>query len=96
MKLQPALALVLMALFAHWVRGIPAHPQSRDECTCAFIRDAGVVPVTPERANGGWALSPDQKCRCRSYCPYACPAGFFSGQWNPQASYPTMVSSVLS
>ena len=63
---------------------------------CAFPYDAGLVPVTPGSQNAGWAMSPDQPCTPGSYCPYACPAGQVSVQWDPSAtsySYPeSMVS----
>lgn len=63
---------------------------------CAFPSDAGLVAVTPGSANAGWAMSPDQPCTPGSYCPYACPPGQVSMQWDPKAtsySYPqSMVS----
>lgn len=58
---------------------------------CAFPYDAGLVPVTPGSANAGWAMSPDQPCEPGNYCPYACPPGQVSMQWDPKAtsySYP--------
>lgn len=58
---------------------------------CAFPTGAGLIAVTPGSANGGWAMSPDQPCRPGSYCPYACPSGQVSVQWDPKAtsySYP--------
>lgn len=58
---------------------------------CAFPDGAGLVPVTPGAANAGWAMSPDQPCQPGSYCPYACPPGQVSQQWDPKAtsySYP--------
>lgn len=64
--------------------------------TCTFPTDAGLVAVTPGSANAGWAMSPDQTCTPGSYCPYACPPGQVSMQWDPKAtsySYPeSMVS----
>ena len=64
---------------------------------CAFPTDAGLVAVTPGSANAGWAMSPDQPCQPGSYCPYACPPGQVSVQWDPKAttySYPqSMVSA---
>jgi len=65
---------------------------------CAFPSDAGLVAVTPSSSNGGWAMSPDQPCTPGNYCPYACPPGQISMQWDPDAtsySYPmSMVSPV--
>lgn len=66
---------------------------------CEFPTDAGLVPVTPNDANGGWAMSPDQCCEPGNYCPYACPPGQVMAQWDPDAtaySYPqSMVCIVL-
>lgn len=66
---------------------------------CEFPTDAGLVPVTPNDANGGWAMSPDQCCEPGNYCPYACPPGQVMAQWDPDAtaySYPkSMVCVVL-
>lgn len=63
---------------------------------CQFPNDAGLVEVTPNEQNAGWAMSPDQPCTPGSYCPYACPPGQVSMQWDPSAteySYPkSMVS----
>ena len=55
--------------------------------TCQWPSDAGFVAVSPNDANGGWAMSPDQgehetglavhrlttylECKYDSYCPYA-------------------------
>ena len=65
---------------------------------CEFPTDAGLVPVTPNDINGGWAMSPDQCCEPGSYCPYACPPGQVMAQWDPDATsytYPqSMVRSV--
>ena len=65
---------------------------------CEFPSDAGLVAV-PGQSNGGWAMSPDQCCEPGGYCPYACPPGQVSMQWDPSAtsySYPiSMVSNVL-
>lgn len=65
---------------------------------CAFPTDAGLVAITPGSANAGWAMSPDQPCQPGNYCPYACPPGQISMQWDPKAtsySYPqSMVSTV--
>lgn len=64
---------------------------------CEFPSDAGLVAVTPNDQNGGWAMSPDQVCKSGMYCPYACPPGQVMAQWDPDAtsySYPqSMVSA---
>ncbi|KAL8687088.1 MAG: hypothetical protein Q9224_005256, partial [Gallowayella concinna] len=57
---------------------------------CQFPADAGLVPVAGS-SNGGWAMSPDECCEPGGYCPYACPPGQISMQWDPEAtsySYP--------
>ncbi|KAJ2799561.1 hypothetical protein H4R21_003503 [Coemansia helicoidea] len=46
----------------------------------------GVVPITPRASNGGWAMSPDQKCVPNSWCPYACQPGYYAAQWDPAAA----------
>ncbi|QKX61764.1 uncharacterized protein TRUGW13939_08920 [Talaromyces rugulosus] len=53
---------------------------------CEFPSDAGLVAVTPDEQNAGWAMSPNQLCEPGSYCPYACPPGQVSMQWNPKAT----------
>lgn len=67
--------------------------------SCKFPKDAGLVEITPSMTNGGWALSPDQACKPGGYCPYACPPGQLSMQWDPDAtsySYPaSMVGATL-
>ncbi|KAJ2702343.1 hypothetical protein FB645_004305 [Coemansia sp. IMI 203386] len=45
-----------------------------------------VVPITPGSDNGGWAMSPNQKCQPNSWCPYACASGYYSAQWDPSAA----------
>lgn len=58
---------------------------------CKFPSDAGLVAVTPGAVNEGWAMSPDESCTPGNYCPYACPPGQMSMQWDPKAtsySYP--------
>ncbi|KAJ9659298.1 hypothetical protein H2198_003174 [Neophaeococcomyces mojaviensis] len=65
---------------------------------CQFPTDAGLVAVTPGSANGGWAMSPDQPCTPGSYCPYACPPGQVSMQWDPKATsyaYPQSMNGGL-
>ncbi|KAI4168209.1 MAG: hypothetical protein LQ348_007545 [Seirophora lacunosa] len=57
---------------------------------CQFPEDAGLVAVAGS-SNGGWAMSPDECCEPGGYCPYACPPGELSMQWDPKAtsySYP--------
>ncbi|OAP56553.1 hypothetical protein AYL99_09732 [Fonsecaea erecta] len=61
---------------------------------CAFPTDAGLVPVSPGDENGGWAMSPNQQCTPGSYCPYACPAGQVSMQWDPSATSYTYPQSM--
>lgn len=63
---------------------------------CAFPMDAGLVAVTPGSANAGWAMSPDQPCKPGSYCPYACPPGQVSMQWDPKATSYTYPQSMVS
>lgn len=65
---------------------------------CEFPKDAGLVPVSPNDANGGWAMSPDQCCEPGNYCPYACPPGQVMAQWDPDAttySYPQSMVCVF-
>lgn len=54
---------------------------------CAFPEDAGLVIVTPDSMNRGWAMSPDQECTADSFCPYACPPGQLMNQWKPGSTY---------
>ena len=66
---------------------------------CQFPTDAGLVAVTPDQQNAGWAMSPNQPCLPGNYCPYACPPGLMMAQWSPEATsytYPqSMVRMVL-
>ncbi|KAF7166347.1 hypothetical protein CNMCM5623_000052 [Aspergillus felis] len=65
---------------------------------CEFPSDAGLVAVTPNMKNAGWAMSPDQACEPGNYCPYACPPGQVSMQWDPKAtsySYPVSMNGGL-
>ncbi|KAL2869354.1 SUN domain-containing protein [Aspergillus lucknowensis] len=62
--------------------------------TCEFPSDAGLVSVTPESKNAGWAMSPDQPCEPGNYCPYACPPGQVSMQWDPDATSYTYPQSM--
>ncbi|PGG97581.1 hypothetical protein AJ79_09144 [Helicocarpus griseus UAMH5409] len=65
---------------------------------CAFPTDCGLVPITTDKMNAGWAMSPDQPCEPGNYCPYACPPGQVSAQWDPKAtsySYPISMNGGL-
>ncbi|KAM5475723.1 hypothetical protein MauCBS54593_001415 [Microsporum audouinii] len=65
---------------------------------CQFPADAGLVSVTPNEQNAGWAMSPDQPCKPGNYCPYACPPGQVMAQWDPEAtsySYPVSMNGGL-
>ena len=50
-------------------------PAVKRQSRCQFPTDVGLVPVTPDQQNGGWAMSPNQPCLPGNYCPYACPPG---------------------
>lgn len=97
--------------FGHVEHGLKHHHVHRDARTslmelgddlvekrggqCQFPSNAGLVPVTPDAQNAGWAMSPDQPCKPGSYCPYACPPGKVGAQWDPKAtSYSYPVSMV--
>lgn len=62
---------------------------------CAFPTDAGLVAVTPTEQNAGWAMSPNQPCTPGNYCPYACPPGQVSMQWDPDATSYTYPLSMV-
>ncbi|SLM36150.1 sun domain protein [Lasallia pustulata] len=65
---------------------------------CQFPTNAGLVAVTPDQENAGWAMSPNQLCTPSSYCPYACPPGQVMAQWDPQATsytYPLSMNGGL-
>ena len=62
---------------------------------CQFPYDAGLVSVTPGEQNAGWAMSPNQPCLPGNYCPYACPPGQVSMQWNPAATSYTYPLSMV-
>lgn len=75
-----------------------ASPIEKRDGQCQFPYNAGLVPVTPGSSNAGWAMSPDQPCTPGHYCPYACPSGQVSMQWNPDAtsySYPASMDGGL-
>ena len=52
-------------------------PAVKRAAQCQFPTTCGLVPVTPDQQNAGWAMSPDQPCLPGSYCPFACPSGTF-------------------
>ena len=62
---------------------------------CQFPSAAGLVAVTPNDGNGGWAMSPDQCCEPGNYCPYACPPGQVMAQWDPDATSYTYPQSMV-
>ncbi|KAK2737014.1 hypothetical protein FQN55_001346 [Onygenales sp. PD_40] len=65
---------------------------------CEFPSDSGLVAVTPNEQNAGWAMSPDQPCTPGNYCPFACPPGEVMAQWDPDAtsySYPASMNGGL-
>lgn len=82
---------------AHEARTVPENVTlEKKGGQCQFPSGAGLVAITPGEQNAGWAMSPNQPCKPGNYCPYACPAGQVSMQWDPEAtsySYPmSMVS----
>ncbi|TPR02274.1 Alg9-like mannosyltransferase family protein [Aspergillus niger] len=73
-------------------------PVVKKSSSCQFPSGAGLIPITPHETNGGWAMSPDQECKPGGYCPYACPAGQVSMQWDPEATsytYPMSMNGGL-
>ena len=62
---------------------------------CQFPTNAGLVAVTPDQQNAGWAMSPNQPCTPGSYCPYACPPGQVMAQWDPKATSYTYPLSMV-
>jgi hypothetical protein len=58
-----------------------ALPAVKRSGQCPFPTDCGLVPVTPEAQNAGWAMSPDQPCTPGNFCPYACPSGISLGKY---------------
>ncbi|KAL7628114.1 hypothetical protein AAE478_002311 [Parahypoxylon ruwenzoriense] len=54
---------------------------------CQFPDDKGLIAVTPDGMNGGWAMAPDQECVSGTWCPIACPPGKVSTQWKPGTHY---------
>jgi len=63
---------------------------------CQFPTDKGLVSVTPDAENAGWAMSPDQPCKPGMYCPYACPPGQLMAQWDPKATSYSYPASMVS
>ncbi|KAI9801451.1 MAG: hypothetical protein M1833_002683 [Piccolia ochrophora] len=73
-------------------------PVEKRSGKCQFPSDAGLVAVTPDKQNAGWAMSPDQPCKPGNYCPYACPPGELMAQWDPKAikyEYPMSMNGGL-
>ncbi|EAZ62829.1 Youth, involved in determining longevity [Scheffersomyces stipitis CBS 6054] len=68
--------------------------QKRGASTCSFPTDAGLVSITPDSLNAGWAMSPDQACTPGKYCPYACPPGKVAAQWDPSSTSYTYPQSM--
>ncbi|CAI7632469.1 unnamed protein product [Penicillium viridicatum] len=91
-------AAALVALIASAEAAKHGHGQTHNHMAlakrsgkCEFPSDAGLVEITPNEQNAGWAMSPDEPCKPGNYCPYACPPGQVSMQWDPKAtsySYP--------
>ncbi|KAJ5624832.1 hypothetical protein N7510_001141 [Penicillium lagena] len=84
----------------HEVRSVPEVGTTlvKKSGQCQFPTDAGLVAITPSEENAGWAMSPNQPCTPGSYCPYACPAGQVSMQWDPEATsytYPLSMNGGL-
>ena len=81
----------------HEIRSVPEVGSTlvKKSGQCQFPADAGLVAITPTEQNAGWAMSPNQPCTPGSYCPYACPAGQVSMQWDPQATSYTYPLSMV-
>ncbi|OQE47175.1 hypothetical protein PENCOP_c001G07684 [Penicillium coprophilum] len=85
-------ALIASAEAAKHSHGHSHHHETRDVSLekrgekCKFPSDAGLVEITPHGKNAGWAMSPDEPCEPGNYCPYACPPGEVSMQWDPKAT----------
>ncbi|CAK9439411.1 uncharacterized protein LODBEIA_P35450 [Lodderomyces beijingensis] len=66
---------------------------------CPFPQDASIVAVATNGENAGWAMSPDEPCIPGKYCPYACPPGQLTNQWDPSAgaayTYPSQMNGGL-
>ncbi|CAG8426205.1 unnamed protein product [Penicillium salamii] len=108
-EITPSRAAALVALIASAEAAKHGHAHARHHETrevalekkggqCQFPSDAGLVAVTPNEENAGWAMSPNQPCKPGNYCPYACPSGEVSMQWDPKAtsySYPMSMNGGL-
>ncbi|KAJ5725458.1 uncharacterized protein N7483_006815 [Penicillium malachiteum] len=111
-EISSARAVALVALFAsveaahhghyhghHEPRTVPENTiLQKKSGQCEFPSDAGLIAVTPSEQNAGWAMSPNQPCEPGNYCPYACPPGQVSMQWDPEAtsySYPMSMNGGL-
>lgn len=70
--------------------------QKRGGGQCQFPANEGLIPITPHEKNAGWAMSPNQPCRPGDYCPYACPEGQLSMQWDPHATSYSNPTSIVS
>lgn len=110
-KISSSRAAALVALIAsvdaahHGHHHARHHHETRSENVtlekksgqCQFPTDVGLVPITPNEQNAGWAMSPNQPCLPGNYCPYACPPGQVMMQWDPEAtSYTYPLSMVCS
>ncbi|KAI9811093.1 MAG: hypothetical protein M1827_005675 [Pycnora praestabilis] len=78
-------AFLLLISFAKAGRG-GFYAIEKRERKCQFPKNAGLVAVSPGSVAAGWAMPPDQPCTRGMYCPYACPPGNLSAQWDPQAT----------
>lgn len=63
--------------------------EERSMLGCKFPDADGLVAVTKNAMNAGWAMSPDQPCMPGTYCPYACPSGQVMAQWKKGSTYAT-------
>lgn len=70
--------------------------RKRGSKACQFPTDKGLVAVTPDGKNGGWAMAPDQECVGGTWCPIACPPGQVMNQWKPDTTYSFPESTVSS
>ena len=109
--ISPARAAALVALIAsveaahhghhharhHEARAVPeTNTLQKKSGQCQFPTDAGLISITPNEQNAGWAMSPNQPCEPGNYCPYACPPGQVSMQWDPEATSYTYPMSMVS
>lgn len=81
---------IIASLYATTSQCVPQghqhHYHKRAGGTCDFPSDLGLVSVTSNEKNGGWALHSDTACTPGSFCPYACPPGQVMAQWDPSAT----------